>query len=51
VRGPPVTGPAGTVVEDEFGDPRHELATGLTGAFRLTKKLKVFAEWDTFYQT
>jgi len=42
---------ANNFVQDELGNSRHELATGLTGAFQLTKKLEVFAEWDAFYPT
>jgi hypothetical protein len=42
---------ANNFVQDELGNSRHELATGLTGAFQLTKKLEIFAEWDAFYPT
>jgi hypothetical protein len=42
---------ANNFVQDELGNSRHELATGLTGVFQLTKKLEVFAEWDAFYPT
>jgi len=42
---------ANNFAQDELGNSRHELATGLTGAFQLTKKLEVFAEWDAFYPT
>ena len=42
---------ANNFVEDELNNSRHELATGLTGVFQLTKKLEVFAEWDAFYPT
>jgi Putative MetA-pathway of phenol degradation len=36
-------------VKDELGGTRHELATGLTGAFQITRQLEAFAEWDAFY--
>ncbi len=36
-------------VKDDTGGTRHELATGLTGAFQLTRQLEVFVEWDAFY--
>jgi hypothetical protein len=43
---------ANNFVQDEFGgSSHHELATGLTGAFQLTKQLELFAEWDVFYPT
>jgi hypothetical protein len=42
---------ANNFVQDELNNSRHELATGLTGVFQLTKKLEVFAEWDAFYPT
>jgi hypothetical protein len=42
---------ANNFVQDELGNSRHELATGLTGVFQLTKKLELFAEWDAFYPT
>ena len=38
-------------VKDEGGSSRHELATGLTGSFHLTKNLEGFIEWDAFYPT
>jgi hypothetical protein len=36
-------------VRDKRDVLRHELATGLTGAFQLTKQLELFVEWDAFY--
>jgi hypothetical protein len=43
---------ANNFVQDEFGsNSHHELATGLTGVFQLTKQLELFAEWDAFYPT
>src|SRR5262245_10304390 len=43
---------ANNLVQDEFGGgSHHELATGLTAVFQLTKKLELFAEWDAFYPT
>ena len=36
-------------VQDENGSSRHELGTGLTAGFQLTKKLEAFVEWDAFY--
>jgi hypothetical protein len=41
---------ANNFVQDDLGGgSHHELATGLTAAFQLTKKLEFFAEWDAFY--
>jgi len=40
---------ANNQVKDDLGAFRHELATGLTGAFQVTKQLELFAEWDAFY--
>jgi hypothetical protein len=40
---------ANNLVQDELRSARHELATGLTGALQLTKKLEAFLEWDAFY--
>ena len=43
---------ANNFVQDDLGtSSHHELATGLTAAFQLTKKLEFFAEWDAFYPT
>jgi hypothetical protein len=42
---------ANNFVEDEISGSRHELATGLTAAFQITKKLEGFVEWDAFYPT
>jgi len=43
---------ANNFVQDQVGGgSHHELATGLTAAFQLTKKLEFFAEWDAFYPT
>jgi hypothetical protein len=43
---------ANNFVQDDLGGgSHHELATGLTAAFQLTKKLEFFAEWDAFYPT
>jgi hypothetical protein len=39
------------VLDDLGGGSHHELATGLTSVFQLTKKLEIFAEWDAFYPT
>lgn len=36
-------------VRDDRGVLRHELATGLTGVFQLSRQLELFAEWDAFY--
>ena len=41
---------ANNEVRDDVG-AHHELATGLTGVFQLTRKLEAFAEWDAFYPT
>ena len=38
-----------SLVRDEMNSFRHELGTGITGAFQLTKKLEAFVEWDAFY--
>ena len=40
---------ANNAVRDEMVGARHELGTGFTGAFQLTKKLEAFIEWDAFY--
>lgn len=40
---------ANNQVQDELGAIRHELATGFTGTFQITKELELFAEWDAFY--
>jgi hypothetical protein len=40
---------ANNQVKDDLGAFRHELATGLTGTFQVTKQLELFAEWDAFY--
>jgi Putative MetA-pathway of phenol degradation len=43
---------ANNFVQDDLEtSSHHELATGLTVAFQLTKKLEFFAEWDAFYPT
>jgi Putative MetA-pathway of phenol degradation len=43
---------ANNFVQDQVGGgSHHELATGLTAAFQLTKNLEFFAEWDAFYPT
>ena len=42
---------ANNLVQDDLGDIRHELATGLTGVYQITKKVEGFAEWDAFYPT
>jgi Putative MetA-pathway of phenol degradation len=42
---------ANNQVQDDLGGFRHELATGLTAAFQVTKKLEAFVEWDAFYPT
>jgi len=43
---------ANNFVQDELGTSQHhELATGLTAVFQLTKKVEMFAEWDAFYPT
>src|SRR6516162_2656549 len=43
---------ANNFVQDDLGiSSHHELATGLTSVFQLTKKLEIFAEWDAFYPT
>jgi hypothetical protein len=42
---------ANNLVQDDLGSARHELATGLTAGFQLTKNLEAFAEWDAFYPT
>jgi Putative MetA-pathway of phenol degradation len=43
---------ANNFVQDDLGvGSHHELATGLTAAFQLTKSLELFAEWDAFYPT
>jgi hypothetical protein len=42
---------ANNQVQDDLGGFRHELATGLTAAFQVTKKLELFVEWDAFYPT
>jgi hypothetical protein len=36
-------------VQDENRGSRHELGTGLTLGFQLSKKLEAFVEWDAFY--
>jgi Putative MetA-pathway of phenol degradation len=36
-------------VMDDLGNIHHEVATGLTGAFQLTRQLELFVEWDAFY--
>ena len=41
---------ANNLVRDDVG-AHHELATGLTGTFQLTRNLEAFAEWDAFYPT
>jgi outer membrane putative beta-barrel porin/alpha-amylase len=40
---------ANNLVRDDFRESHFELATGLTGAVQLTKKLEAFVEWDAFY--
>jgi Putative MetA-pathway of phenol degradation len=40
---------ANNLVKDDMSGSRHELSTGLTGAFQVTKKLEAFVEWDAFY--
>ena len=40
---------ANNIVRDGLFNARHELATGLTGTFNLTKNLEAFVEWDAFY--
>lgn len=40
---------ANNMVRDGLFNARHELATGLTGTFNLTKNLEAFIEWDAFY--
>ena len=42
---------ANNFVQDNVQNIGHELATGLTVVFQLTKKLEAFAEWDAFYPT
>ena len=42
---------ANNLTQDDAHNAGHELATGLTGVFQLTKKLELFAEWDAFYPT
>jgi len=42
---------ANNLVRDDMRSSHFELATGLTGAFQLTKKLEAFIEWDAFYPT
>jgi Putative MetA-pathway of phenol degradation len=43
---------ANNFVQDELnGGSHHELATGLTAVFQVTKNLEMFAEWDAFYPT
>jgi len=43
---------ANNFVQDDLGiSSHHELATGLTAVFQLTKKVEMFAEWDAFYPT
>ena len=40
---------ANNLAQDDAHNAGHELATGLTGVFQLTKKFELFAEWDAFY--
>jgi|SRR5215831_18157854 len=40
---------ANNQTKDDLGGFPHELATGLTSVFQVTKKLELFAEWDAFY--
>ena len=40
---------ANNQVKGDLGGFRHELATGLTAAFQVTKQLEAFVEWDAFY--
>ena len=40
---------ANSIVRDGLFNARHELATGLTGTFNLTKNLGAFVESDAFY--
>jgi hypothetical protein len=40
---------ANNQVLDDLGAVRHELATGFTNIFQVTKNLEFFAEWDAFY--
>jgi hypothetical protein len=42
---------ANNMTQDDEHNIGHELATGFTGVFQLTKKLEAFAEWDAFYPT
>jgi hypothetical protein len=42
---------ANNFVQDDMQNIGHELATGLTAVFQLTKRLEAFAEWDAFYPT
>jgi hypothetical protein len=42
---------ANNLVQDDMRSRRHELATGLTAEFQLTRKLEAFIEWDAFYPT
>jgi hypothetical protein len=42
---------ANNLAQDDDHNTGHQLATGLTGVFQLTKKLEAFAEWDAFYPT
>jgi hypothetical protein len=42
---------ANNIVQDGMRNFGHEIATGLTGAFQVTKKLEAFVEWDAFYPT
>jgi hypothetical protein len=43
---------ANNFVQDQVGGgSHHELATGLTAAFQVTKTLEIFGEWDAFYPT
>jgi hypothetical protein len=40
---------ANNEIKDALGGFPHELATGLTGVFQVTKELELFVEWDAFY--
>lgn len=40
---------ANNLVRDGMYSARHELGTGFTAGFQLTKKLEAFVEWDSFY--
>jgi hypothetical protein len=40
---------ANNQIKDELGGIQHQLATGVTGVFQLSKQLELFAEWDAVY--